>query len=256
MSSKYSKGAGKGGRYYKEHLGKKIKKRMKKKNNKKSSKGSGGKGSRGSSSSSKGSSGGGKGKGGSKGGGSSVNGGGSPSTGSGKSPRSKSDTSGSRSDDDSKKSKTKSKAKSKSSSGSDNKVRVHRIIHFMSDIVWRFSIVFASHAYYFFSSDIYRKNLRTTRLKTRTPPGMTRANLRPAPITGKRVPIRTVKSLIPAKEDPSRAAMAITDPVLAKEERVVGPSLMAMVLLRQAKVDPSESPRPELTARAVLESSK
>ena len=265
---------------------------MKKKNNKKSSKASSGKGSSGGGtnggkggskggdtkisgtgsgsagkggskggggSSSNGSSGGGKGKGGSKGGGSSVNGGGSSSTGSGKSPRSKGDTSGSRSgddddDDDGKKSKT--KTKSKSSSGSGNKVRIHWQ-YFMSDIVWYFSMTYTSHACFFSPFDTHRKIPRTTRIpRNRTTPATTRTNLRPAPMTEKRVPIRTVKSLIPAKEDPSRAAMEIVAPDLAKEEKVVDPSLMETALLRQAKVVRREGPRPEIMARVVLESSE
>ena len=265
---------------------------MKKKNNKKSSKASSGKGSSGGGtnggkggskggdtknsgtgsgssgkggskggggSSSNGSSGGGKGKGGSKGGGSSVNGGGSSSTGSGKSPRSKGDTSGSRSgddddDDDGKKSKT--KTKSKSSSGSGNKVRIHWQ-YSMSDIVWRFSMTYTSRACFFSPSNTHRKIPRTTRIpRNRTTPATTRTNLRPAPMTEKRVPIRTVKSLIPAKEDPSRAAMEIVAPDLAKEEKVVDPSLMETALLRQAKVVRREGPRPEIMARVVLESSE
>ena len=267
---------------------------MKKKNNKKSSKASSGKGSSGGGtnggkggskggdtknsgtgsgssgkggskggggSSSNGSSGGGKGKGGSKGGGSSVNGGGSSSTGSGKSPRSKGDTSGSRSgddddDDDGKKSKTKTKTKSKSSPGSGNKVRIHWQ-YSMSDIVWRFSMTYTSRACFFSPSNTHRKIPRTTRIpRNRTTPATTRTNLRPAPMTEKRVPIRTVKSLIPAKEDPSRAAMEIVAPDLAKEEKVVDPSLMETALLRQAKVVRREGPRPEIMARVVLESSE
>lgn len=92
-------------------------------------------------------------------------------------------------------------------------------------------------------SDTHRKIPRTRIPRNRTTPATTRTNLRPAPMTEKRVPSRRAISLIPAKEDPSRAATEMVALDLAKEEKVVDPSRMAMVLL-------------EIMARVVLESSE
>ena len=106
-------------------------------------------------------------------------------------------------------------------------------------------------------SDTSRKILRATRPSNRTTPATTRTNLLPTPTTKRRVLSRRAISPILAKEDPSRVAMEIVALDLAKEEKAVDPSRMAMVLLLlQAKVVPREGPRPEIMARVALESSE
>ena len=110
--------------------------------------------------------------------------------------------------------------------------------------------------YVSFLSDNHRKIPRIKRPRSRTTPAMTRTNLRTP--TKRRVLSRTAaKSLILAKAVPSRAATVRTvldlDP--AREEKVVDPSPMGTVL-RRAKEDPREDPRPEIAARVALESSK
>lgn len=107
-------------------------------------------------------------------------------------------------------------------------------------------------------SDTSRKILRATRPSNRTTPATTRTNLLPTPTTKRRVLSRRAISPILAKEDPSRVATEIVALDLAKEEKAVDPSRMAMVLLLllQAKVVPREGPRPEIMARVALESSE
>lgn len=104
-------------------------------------------------------------------------------------------------------------------------------------------------------SGIHRRILLTTRPRGRTTPATTTTNLR-TPTRKRRTLSRRVKALDLAKADPSRVATEIVALDLAKEEKVEDPSLMATVLLRQAKADPREDPRPKVTARVVLESSK